>query len=141
MAKEREEQDELTWQAAESGACAQQRTAAACGGVQRYVGLFPQGRHAQEAQTLLSRLAPDPAQVAADPGGVRVDRARQAAAQAADDAAQKILEKLQADAAKAAEKAEQDARKAALKACVDACKKACEKDADCALTCTKEVCQ
>ncbi len=133
--------DELAWKTAEPDACAKQRTDAACAGVLRYVSALPNGKHAVEAQQLLSRLVPGQPVVAVDPNLDRLDRARQAAADAAAAAEEKAALAAEAEAERVAQKAAEAQEKARKTACAEACARECKKDVDCKASCLREVCQ
>jgi hypothetical protein len=156
LRRERSEQDDLTWQAAEAGACDSQRTEQACQGVRRYLASFPTGIHAQEANALIARIrppgatAPPPpppaggggkAVVAEDPAKAKLEAARKAAADAAAAAAAKAEKKRQEEEAARAKKAAEDAAKAAKRACAEACAKTCGNDNKCNTSCQQETCK
>jgi hypothetical protein len=133
--------DELAWRTAEPEGCAKLRTDTACAGVLRYVSALPNGKHAVEAQQLLSRLVPGQPVVAVDPNLDRLDRARQAAADAAAAAEEKAALAAEAEAERVAQKAAEAQEKARKTACAEACARECKKDVDCKASCLREVCQ
>lgn len=155
LRRDRAEQDDLTWQAAEPGACDSQRTEQACQGVRRYLASFPTGIHSQEANALIARIrppgaaAPPPppagggakAVVAEDPAKAKLEAARKAAADAAAAAAAKAEKKRQDEEAARAKKAAEDAAKASKRACAEACAKTCGTDTKCSASCQQETCK
>lgn len=126
--KELRERDEAAWLKAESTACADQISAAACAGVQLYANQFPNGAHGAEANRLLTRfgLASSGAAVVADGPASRAQKAALDAREAFDAAAEKAREKLEAEAEKVFEKQEAEIAKLAKVACEASCKKTCE---------------
>ena len=144
---EREEQDDLAWRAAEAGACAANRNEQACAGVRRYVGSFPQGRHAAEANALLASLqpavVPQPPPpggpvIATDPASERMDRAVSEAQEAAQTAMENVWKKFEADTKKNEERADKEAKQAGHTACVQTCRKVCAQDKPCRSGCEEQ---
>jgi hypothetical protein len=147
MLAEREQQDELAWQAAEPGACASGLNETACAGVRRYLGAFPQGRHANEANGLIARITGAVAptgtgqvQLAVAPPSALLQKA----VAEAQTAAQKAMEAARTKADLAAQKAEEATAKQIVKAghdaCVQTCRQVCAADKGCRKSC-EEQCQ
>jgi hypothetical protein len=141
---EREQQDDLAWRAAEPGACANGPSETACAGVRRYLGSFPQGRHAADATTLLARLG-----TALTPPGGQVTMAvgppsalLQRAVSEAQAAAQTAMDTARAKVDLAAQKAEEAAVKqiaaAGHDACLKTCRQVCAADRSCRKSCEEQ---
>ncbi len=150
---ERGQQDDLAWAQAEPQACGSQRSEAACARIRSYVATFPTGHHFEEAQRLVSSLAPQAPVVAQDTAAALLQRAVTSAQSAANLAANKVREKAQKDQQKALLKSEEDAAAAGKLACVATCKKVCEEPlhsqqkgvssqsvGECKSTCAEEAC-
>jgi hypothetical protein len=165
LLEERRAQDDFAWRTAEPAACSEQPTEGTCAGVRRYLGSFPQGRHAGEANALVARIG-QPAgggtlvvvERPEDAVAARAIAVAQAAAQKLmsesrakrDEAARLAREKFEADTQKAVERFDAEEQKAAeasekkiqregRELCLRTCRTECAADRTCRTRC-EEAC-